>query len=76
MFPGDSAAALTSVVMWPPVFSVPWETKPAPLVEKGQFIDSIKAHVGSQDEIRNLLISQTQAQAEKHALLSAASVSI
>lgn len=76
MFPGDSAAVLTWVVMWPPVFSVPWETKPAPLVGKGQFIDSIKAHVGSQDEIRNLLISPTQTRAAKHTLLSTANVLI
>lgn len=69
--PGDRAAALAAGgQVTPAVFSVPRDTKPDPLVEKGHFIDSIKAPLSSQDEIRNLLIPPTQIQAEKHALLS------
>lgn len=48
----------------------PCVTKPAPLVEKGQFIDSIKSPLSSQDEIRNVLISPTQIQAAENMLSS------
>lgn len=58
------------VVGWPSVFSVPRDTTLAPLGEKGQFIDFIKAPLGGQDEICNLLISPTQIQAAENLLSS------